>query len=400
MISASNLTLRRGSRVLLENASFSINDGWHVGVVGRNGTGKSTLFAALQGDLAADAGGLSSIAGYTVTTVAQQMPQSDAPAIEYALDGDVEWRALQKRLAAAEARDDANAIAACHERLAQIDGYAAHARAARLLKGLGFSDERQQVVVNELSGGWRIRLNLARALMCRSTLMLLDEPTNHLDLDAVLWLQGLLGHYPGTLLVISHDRDFLDAITDHTLHLCGTEATLYSGNYSQFERLRAERLALQQGRYEKQQREIAHLESFINRFRAKATKATQAQSRIRTLERMEKVAAVHRESPFSFRFPAPERLPSPLLRLDGASAGYSDQVILRSLKLSILPGERIGVLGANGAGKSTLIQTFAGALAPLAGTSMRDPHLRIGYFAQASTQRLDTRATPLLHLRR
>ncbi|HEX7382144.1 MAG TPA: ATP-binding cassette domain-containing protein [Nevskiaceae bacterium] len=400
MINASKLTLRRGGRALLEGASFALNDGWKVGVVGRNGSGKSTLFAALEGKLSPDAGELSTVAGYDVATVAQQMPDDGRSALEFTLDGDAEWRALQTRLSRAEAEADAAAIAACHERLAQIDGYATHARAARLLKGLGFSDARQQTIVNALSGGWRERLNLARALLCRSTLMLLDEPTNHLDLDAVLWLEEFLRIYPGTLLVISHDREFLDAVTDHTLHLVENTATLYAGNYSQFERVRAERLASQQAQYQRQQREIAHLQAFITRFRAKATKASQAQSRIRTLERMEKVAAVHAESPFAFQFPPPVRLPSPLLRLDDVAAGYGDRVILRTLRLTILPSHRVGILGANGAGKSTLIKTLAGQLPALHGTAMRDPHLRIGYFTQSTSDSLDSAASPLLHLRR
>ncbi|TAM12786.1 MAG: ATP-binding cassette domain-containing protein [Nevskiaceae bacterium] len=400
MIIASDLTLRRGGNALLQHASFQINDGWKVGVVGRNGTGKSTLFAALEGALAPDAGTLSAVDGYEVATVAQAMPNSDRSALDFTLDGDAEWRSLQTRLAAAEMQADAAAIAACHERLAQIDGYAAHARAARLLKGLAFSEQRQNAPVNSLSGGWRMRLNLAQALMCRSTLMLLDEPTNHLDLDAVLWLEDFLKLYPGTLLVVSHDRDFLDAVTDHTLHLVDGTTTLYTGNYSRFERLRAERLAAQQSQHAAQQRQVAHLEAFITRFRAKATKARQAQSRIRTLERMEMVSAVHAESPFSFSFPEPERLPSTLLRLDGVTAGYPDTPILKKLKLSILPTHRIGILGANGAGKSTLVKTIAGTLPAVVGNITRDPYLRIGYFAQSTSQALDADASPLLHLRR
>ena len=400
MISSSKLTLRRGPRALLEDASFALHDGWHVGIVGRNGTGKSTLFAAMLGGLAPDKGELSVPKHLAVATVAQETPSLPDLAIEFALDGDTELRELERRLTVAEDAHDGDRIAAIHERLLTIDGYAARARAAKLLDGLGFSQDAQQQPVASFSGGWRMRLNLARALMCRSDLLLLDEPTNHLDLDAVIWLQGWLASYPGTLLVISHDREFLDAITSHTLHLENQKATLYTGNYSQFERMRAERLTLQAQAYAKQQTQIAHLQKFINRFRASATKATQAQSRIKTLERMELVAAVHADSEFEFEFPAPERLPSPLLRFDDVAAGYGDKLILSKLRLLIAPGERIGLLGPNGAGKSTLVQTLAGAIPALDGAMMRDPYLRIGYFAQHTTDRLDPQASPMLHLKR
>ena len=400
MISASRLTLRRGPRALLEDATFTIHAGWHVGVVGRNGTGKSTLIAALLGELAADKGDLSSLKNQAVATVAQDTPALPDLAVEFALDGDVELRDLERRLVIAEDKLDIDNISGIHERLNSIGGYAARARAASLLDGLGFSQEMQGRPVSSFSGGWRMRLNLARALMCRSDVLLLDEPTNHLDLDAVIWLQSWLSQYPGTLMVISHDREFLDAITSHTLHLEGTRATLYTGNYSQFERLRAEKLALQAGAYVKQQKQIEHLQKFINRFRASATKATQAQSRIKTLERMERVAAVHADSEFSFTFAEPDRLPSPLLRFDQVSAGYGDSVILKSLRLLIAPGERIGLLGPNGAGKSTLVQTLAGTLPPLAGDAMRDPYLSVGYFAQHTTDSLDPKASPMLHFKR
>ncbi len=400
MISATRLTLRRGPRALLEDATFTLHSGWRVGVVGRNGTGKSTLFAALLGELAADKGDISSLKNFAVATVAQGTPALPDLAIEFALDGDTELRDLERRLVIAEDTLDIDAISAIHERLNTIGGYAARARAASLLHGLGFSQEAQNSPVASFSGGWRMRLNLARALMCRSDVLLLDEPTNHLDLDAVIWLQSWLAQYSGTLLVISHDREFLDAITTHTLHLEGTRATLYTGNYSQFERIRAEKLALQSGAYAAQQKQIAHLQKFINRFRASATKATQAQSRIKTLERMERVAAVHADSAFSFEFTEPDRLPSPLLRFEDVSAGYGDTVILSKLRLLIAPGERIGLLGANGAGKSTLVQTLAGTLPPLGGDAMRDPYLHVGYFAQHTTDSLDPQASPILHFKR
>jgi ATP-binding cassette subfamily F protein 3 len=400
MISASRLTLRRGARVLLQDANFILHKGFRVGVVGRNGTGKSTLFAALLGELAPDKGEVSSLKNMAVATVAQETPSLDDIAIEFALDGDIELRELERRLVKAEDTLDIDKMSEIHERLNTIGGYAARARAAGLLHGLGFSQEAQGRPVSSFSGGWRMRLNLARALMCRSDVLLLDEPTNHLDLDAVIWLQGWLRSYAGTLMVISHDREFLDDITTHTLHLIGTGAVLYTGNYSSFERQRAEKLTLQSAAFTRQQKEVAHLQSFINRFRASATKATQAQSRIKTLARMEMVAAVHADSEFEFEFPEPGRLPSPMVRFDGVVAGYGDTVILRNVRATIAPGARIGLLGPNGAGKSTLVQTLAGSIEALDGEVMRDPHLKIGYFAQHTTDSLDPKASPMLHMQR
>ncbi len=400
MISLSRATLRRGARTLLENTSFTLFAGWRVGVVGRNGTGKSSLFAALQGELAPDVGEVNVPRHLTIASVAQEAPALPDPAIESVLDGDAELRELERRLAEAEAAHDAIKIGAIHERLDAIGGYAARARAGRLLHGLGFAPEQQELPVSSFSGGWRMRLNLARALMCRSDLLLLDEPTNHLDLDTVLWLQSWLVTYPGTLLVISHDREFLDAVSTHTLHLERNTATLYTGNYSQFERQRAEKLSQQAAAYSQQQERIAHLESFISRFKAKASKARQAQSRVKALERMELVAPAHWDSEFSFEFPEPDKLPSPLVRFDKVAVGYGDKTILSGLRLLIAPGERIGLLGPNGAGKSTLVQTIAGQLAPLSGDVMRSPDLKIGYFAQHQLEQLDPKASPILHLRR
>ncbi|MFT4045369.1 MAG: ATP-binding cassette domain-containing protein [Solimonas sp.] len=400
MISLQSLTLRRGARALLEDASLTIHPGWRVGVVGRNGTGKSTLFAAIKGELDADRGSLSVPRDTAIAAVAQETPSLPDLAIEFVLDGDVELRRLEARLVKAEDEHDVERIAAIHERLNAIGGYAARARAATLMHGLGFAHETGQRPVASFSGGWRMRLNLARALMCRSDLLLLDEPTNHLDLDAVIWLQDWLVAYPGTLLLISHDREFLDAVTTQTLHLENQRATLYSGNYSQFERQRAEKLTLQAAQYEKQQREIAHLQNFIRRFKAKASKATQAQSRVKALERMELVAAVHADSEFSFAFPEPEKLPAPLIRFDKVNAGYGEKKILSGLKLLVGPGDRVGLLGPNGAGKSTLVRTLAGELPPLSGDAMRDPHLRVGYFAQHTTDSLDPQASAFLHLKR
>ncbi|HUR41493.1 MAG TPA: ATP-binding cassette domain-containing protein [Verrucomicrobiae bacterium] len=400
MLNFAGVTLRRGPRKLLDELSFTIYPGWRAGVVGRNGTGKSTLFAALLGELSADEGSVSLPRGLSIATVAQETPALPDLAIEYTLDGDVELRQLETRLVAAEEKEDLHAISDIHERLNTIGGYAARARAARLLHGLGFTSEQQAHPVASFSGGWRMRLNLARTLMRRSDLMLLDEPTNHLDLDAVLWLQSWLVEYPGTLLVISHDREFLDAVTTHTLHLHGGTATLYTGNYSQFERQRAEKLTLQSAAHAKQQRQIAHLNSFIARFKASASKASQAQSRIKQLERMTLVEAVHADSEFSFEFPEPQRLPSPLVRFDEASAGYGAKRILENLRLLIAPGERIGLLGPNGAGKSTLVRTLAGELPTVAGTATFSPHLKVGYFAQHQIEQLDPKASPVLHFKR
>ena len=400
MLTFANVTLRRGPRKLLEDLNFTIYPGWRAGVVGRNGTGKSTLFAALMGELQTDIGKVSIPKNLVVATVAQETPDLPDLAIEYTLDGDVELRALERRLIEAEAKEDINSISDIHERLNTIGGYAARSRAARLLHGLGFSSEAQVQPVASFSGGWRMRLNLARTLMCRSDLLLLDEPTNHLDLDAVLWLQSWLITYPGTLLCVSHDREFLDAVCTHTLHLHSSTAMLYSGNYSQFERQRAERLTLQASAHAKQQRQIAHLQSFINRFKAQATKATQAQSRVKQLERMTLVEAVHADSEFSFEFPDPDRLPSPLVRFDDASCGYGNKPIIRGLKLLIAPGERIGLLGPNGAGKSTLVRTLAGELPTLGGDATRSPYLSVGYFAQHQMEHLDPKASAILHIKR
>ncbi len=400
MISLTRATLRRGARTLLEDTSFTLYAGWHVGVVGRNGTGKSSLFSAFLGGLAPDQGDISVPKSVVIASVAQETPALPQAAIEYVLDGDVELRDLERRLAVAEEAQDALKIGALHERLNAIGGYAARARAGKLLHGLGFSADEQDQPVASFSGGWRMRLNLARALMCRSDLLLLDEPTNHLDLDTVIWLQAWLTSYPGTLLLISHDREFLDAVTGHTLHLERNTATLYTGNYSQFERQRAEKLRLQSAAYAQQQARVAHLESFIRRFKAKASKARQAQSRVKALERMELIAPAHWDSEFSFEFPTPEKLPSPLIRFEKAAAGYPDKTVLTHLRLLIAPGDRIGLLGANGAGKSTLVRTLAGELKPLGGEAMRSPDLRVGYFAQHQVEHLDLQASPILHLRR
>ena len=400
MLSFSNVTLRRGARKLLENATFTVHSGWRVGLVGRNGTGKSSLFAMVLGELAPDLGEVQLPRQVEIAWVAQETPALPMPAIEFVLDGDTELRRLEADLAVAEAKHDAARIAKLHDRLNAIGGYAARARAAKLLDGLGFSNEAQARPVASFSGGWRMRLNLARALMCRSDLLLLDEPTNHLDLDTVIWLQDWLRSYPGTLFIISHDREFLDAVTTHTLHLHAESATLYSGNYSQFERLRAERLAQQSAQREQQQRQLAHLQAFVDRFRAQATKARQAQSRLKMIERIQLTAPAHADSEFNFSFRPPLKLPSPMLRLDRVAVGYGDKPQLSGVKLGLEPGDRIGLLGPNGAGKSTLIKLIVGELAALQGEVKRSPELKIGYFAQHQLESLDMKASPLLHLRR
>ncbi|MGH8460158.1 MAG: ATP-binding cassette domain-containing protein [Stenotrophobium sp.] len=400
MISLNNATLRRGARTLLDSVSFTIYPGWHVGVVGKNGTGKSSLFSLVLGQLTVDSGNVSVARTLAISTVAQETPALPDQAIEFVLDGDVELRELERALLIAEDAHDVARIAKLHDRLNDIGGYAARSRAGTLLHGLGFSAQEQLQAVADFSGGWRMRLNLARALMCRSDLLLLDEPTNHLDLDAAIWLEEFLPTYPGTLLLISHDRDFLDSVCTHTLHLENLKTTLYTGNYSTFERTRAERIALQSASYVKQQRQVVHLQSFINRFKTHASKARQAQSRIKQLEKMQLVAPAHFDSEFSFEFREPERMQSPLLRFDDVKAGYGERAILAGLKLSLQPGDRIGLLGPNGAGKSTFMQTLAGRLEPLAGKAMRDPYLKIGYFAQHQVDQLDLKASPILHLQR
>ncbi len=415
MLRLTDLTLARAGTPLIERANLTIGPGRKVGVIGANGAGKSTLFAALRGELSPERGELSLPGGWTIAHVAQETPPSPASALDWTLDGDRELRDLEAALAKEEATPDpdparhAARLAELHERLHTIGGYAARARAAELLAGLGFGEADQARAVAEFSGGWRMRLNLAQALMCRSDLLLLDEPTNHLDLDAVLWLEDWLLRYPGTLLVITHDRDFIDRVADHILYFDttgggeGARLRLYSGNYSAFERERAAELAVQQAAFEKQQREIRHLEAFITRFRAKATKARQAQSRVKALERLERIAPAHVDSPFSFSFRPPEGEPRQLLKFEDVTLGYgsaADPPVLERVNFSLLPSSRIGLLGRNGAGKSTLVKALAGVLTPLAGTRIEGQHLKIAYFAQHQLEQLDSAATPLAHLDR
>jgi ATP-binding cassette subfamily F protein 3 len=402
MLRVSNLTLSRGVKRLLEDANLTVHVGHKVGLVGANGCGKSSLFAAIRGELLPDAGSVDLPASWTIAHVAQETPAVDLPALEFVLDGDRELRDVEAALAAAE-RDHAHAgeaLADLHHRFDDIGGYSSRARAATLLAGLGFPEARHRDPVTSFSGGWRMRLNLAQALMCRSDLLLLDEPTNHLDLDAVLWLEDWLAKYPGTLLLITHDRDFLDGVVDTIVHVQARKLASYTGNYAQFERERAQQLALQQASYAKQQRQVAHLHSFIDRFRAKATKAKQAQSRIKALERMELIAAAHVDSPFEFTFAPVDAAARQLVLLERADLGYEGRPpVLRHVDWGILAGERIGLLGPNGAGKSTLLKTVAGTLVPRSGKRLTAQNLRLGYFAQHQVEQLRDDESPLWHLR-
>ncbi|AJE13967.1 ATP-binding cassette domain-containing protein [Stutzerimonas balearica] len=400
MIRLQNLSLQRGPQRLLDGADLTLHPGQKAGLVGANGAGKSSLFALLRGQLGADGGDCQIPPNWRIAHMRQEVDTLDRLAVDYVLDGDVELRRIQAELVAAEAAHDGHALARLHGELDNAGGYSADARARKLLAGLGFDSAQMEQGVGSFSGGWRMRLNLAQALMCPSDLLLLDEPTNHLDLDAILWLEDWLKSYPGTLLLISHDRDFLDAVVDHVVHLEQRKLTLYRGGYSAFERTRAERLAQQQQAYEKQQAQRAHMEDFIRRFKAKATKARQAQSRIKALERLEELAPAHVDSPFDFRFREAERISSPLLDMQEAQLGYGDKRVLDKVKLQLAPGVRIGLLGPNGAGKSTLIKTLAGELTPLGGRLQRGENLVIGYFAQHQLDALDPSASPLLHLQR
>nr|WKF56334.1 putative ABC transporter ATP-binding protein YheS [Paraburkholderia busanensis] len=419
MIRFNQFSLARGTKPLFDNTTFTLNPGEKAGLVGANGAGKSTLFAVLLGELHADGGDFSIPPNWQIAHVAQETPAADKTALAYTLDGDAALRAIEAAIAAASAAHDGAAEGEAHAAFADADGYTAPARAEALLLGLGFTLDQTREPVSSFSGGWRMRLNLAQALMCRSDLLLLDEPTNHLDLDAIVWLEDWLHRYPGTLIVISHDREFLDSVCNVTLHLEQQQIKRYGGNYSQFEVLRAQQIALQQSAYDKQQRTVAHLQSYINRFKAQATKARQAQSRVKALEKMELIAPAHAASPFTFEFRTPDSAPNPMMVMEDVRCGYrvestesvenvesadgsegAEIPIVERVMLSIQNGQRIGLLGANGQGKSTLIKTLAGTLPALGGHVREGKGLRIGYFAQHQLETLRADDTPLQHLAR
>jgi ATP-binding cassette subfamily F protein 3 len=400
MLSFSSLALRRGTRLLISDASFTVYRGEKVGIVGANGCGKSSLLSLVLGELQPDAGSVEYPSQLVVAHVAQELEATDRPAIEFVMDGDEELRETEAAIAQAEANNAGTRLGELHARYAALGGYDARSRAGKLMHGLGFSAADETRPVSAFSGGWRVRLNVAQALMCRSDLLLLDEPTNHLDLDAVIWLEQWLRNYPGTLLMIAHDREFLDRTVDRIVHIENGAAKIYTGNYSAFEEQRASQLAQQQSMFERQQREIKHMMGFIERFKAKASKAKQAQSRVKALERMEKIAPAHVDSQFEFTFLAPQKLPTPLLALEKQSAGYGDRVVLENISMTIAPGSRIALLGRNGAGKSTMMKLLAGELTALQGKRTEARDLKIGYFAQHQLEQLAVADSPLEHLKR
>ena len=399
MLALTNIALRRGRKVLIENASLQIHAGQRMGVIGANGCGKSSLFAMLLGELEADDGELALDPKDVIAHVAQESPHGSGAAVDYVMDGDHELRTVQVAIVEGEADPDKPDLHLLYERMEAIDGFTAESRASRLLHGLGFAADEYRKAVKEFSGGWRMRLNLARALMCRSDILLLDEPTNHLDLPAILWLERWLKRYEGILLVVSHDRDFLDQICTRIAHIENETINLFTGNYSQFEALRAEQLAQQQSMYVRQQKEIKHIQSYVDRFRYKASKARQAQSRIKMLERMQQIAPAHVDSPFRFHFMEPKRQPQHLLGLSEATLGYGDDVILDNVDLNLSAGDRIGLLGVNGAGKSTLVKGLSTGTTLLNGERVLSKDTKIGYFAQHQLELLRPEHSPIDHLR-
>ncbi|MDP0233092.1 ABC transporter ATP-binding protein [Glaesserella parasuis] len=400
MIFFTDLTLKRGQTILLEQANATIHTGQKVGLIGKNGCGKSSLFALLKNELQAEGGDASYPKNWSITWVNQETPALDISALDYVIQGDREYTQLTAQLEQANLENNGNLIATLHAQLDTIDAWTIQSRAATLLNGLSFSTEQLQLPVKSFSGGWRMRLNLAQALICRSDLLLLDEPTNHLDLDAVIWLERWLSNYRGTLLLISHDRDFLDPIIDRVLHIEQQKLFDYTGNYSSFEIQRATKLAQQNAAYQQQQQKITHLQKFIDRFKAKATKAKQAQSRVKALEKMELIAPAYADSPFSFEFREPLSLPNPLLMMEKVSAGYGERTVLQSVKLNLVPGSRIGLLGRNGAGKSTLIKLLAGEIQAQSGHTQLAIGVQLGYFAQHQLDTLRADESALWHLAR
>ncbi len=400
MIVANNISLQRGSKFLLAETNLTIHPGQKVGLVGQNGCGKSSLFSLLKQQLQVDSGDLSVPSKWAISSVAQETPALERKAIDYVIDGDAEYRQLEQDIAAAEVANQGELIATLHTKMDTIGGYQITTKAAELLAGLGFSEVSQQQSVSDFSGGWRMRLNLAQALLVRSDLLLLDEPTNHLDLDTVVWLEQWLKRYPGTLILISHDRDFLDNIVNRIVHIEHQKLNEYTGGYSDFEQMRATHLAQQQAMYEKQQRERTHMQSFVDRFRYKASKAKQAQSRLKALEKMEVINQAHVDSQFSFHFREPDSLPLPLLTMEKVSAGYADKTILEQVKFNLVPGSRIGLLGRNGAGKSTFIKLLSGELKALAGNVEINKMAKVGYFAQHQLETLRSEDSPMQHIQR
>lgn len=400
MIKLTDVTLMRGRKVLLDHASAQVFPGHKVALIGSNGCGKSSLFALLRKELSVDTGECHVPSQWRIVSVAQETPSTDRVAIDYVIDGDKHLRTLQSELVRAEEAEDGEAIGRVHGQLDQAGAYDVEARAATILAGLGFSTRQLNAPVSDFSGGWRMRLNLAQALLCPSDLLLLDEPTNHLDLDAVIWLEKWLQRYDGTLLLISHDKAFIDSTVQHILSVEQQQLVTYTGNYSSYETQRAERIRLQNIEYQKQQDKIAHLESFITRFKAKASKAKQAQSRIKQLERMETLLPAHASSPFNFEFEAPTALPNPLVQMEAVKLGYGEHIVLEQVQLNLVPGSRIGLLGRNGQGKSTLIKLLAGVHDPMSGVFSTAKGLKVGYFAQHQLETLDPKASALLHLQR
>ncbi|MGF1826013.1 ABC transporter ATP-binding protein [Vibrio splendidus] len=398
MITFSDIQLLRGGKPLLDQASATFHPGDKIGLVGKNGCGKSTLFALIKDELSIDAGSFSKPAHWEMAWVAQETPALERTAIEYVIDGDREYRGLEDQLEKAEQADNGTLVAEIHGKIETIGGYGIKARAAELLDGLGFRQEQMTWNLTQFSGGWRMRLNLAQALLCRSDLLLLDEPTNHLDLDAVMWLERWLQNYPGTLVLISHDRDFLDPIVNRIVHVENQQLNEYTGNYSSFETQRAQKLILQQAMFQKQQKQMSHMQSYIDRFRYKASKARQAQSRIKALEKMEQVLPAQFDNPFSFEFREPDALPNPIMMMDEVSAGYDDNLILEKIRLNLVPGSRIGLLGRNGAGKSTLIKLLSGELKQQGGELSYSQGVKMGYFAQHQLETLHPEETPLQHM--
>ena len=399
MLALTNISLRRGRKVLFRNVSFQIHAGQRMGVIGANGCGKSSLFSLLLGELESDDGELALDRTDVIAHVSQQSPSGTDAAVDYVMDGDRELRAVQAAIAEGEAASETPDLHLLYERMESIDGFTAESRASRLLHGLGFAADEFSKPVDEFSGGWRMRLNLARALMCRSDILLLDEPTNHLDLPAILWLERWLKRYEGILLLVSHDRDFLDQICTRIALIENETISLYTGNYSQFETRRAEQLAQQRAMYERQQKQIRHIQSYVDRFRYKATKARQAQSRLKMLERMERIAPAHVDSPFSFHFAEPGKQPQHLLGLTDAAVGYGDEVVLDDIQLDLSAGDRIGLLGVNGAGKSTLVKALSSGETLLRGERLVSKHTRIGYFAQHQLELLRPEQSAVDHLR-